>query len=59
MIKLWMRNAWGMVINPFIGVYIYMSIGRIPIMGWRTIPDMTIFSPWHVIFEIVFFFTFI
>ena len=24
-------------------LYIYMSIGRIPIIGWRTIPDMTIF----------------
>ena len=25
------------------GLYIYMYIGRIPIIGWRTIPDMTIF----------------
>ena len=39
---------WGMVINPFTGIY--TPSVRIPILGWTTIHPYTMLWPWHMCF---------
>ena len=39
---------WGMVIDPFTGIY--TPSVRIPILGWTTIHPYTMLWPWHMCF---------